>query len=546
MRLLRRLAPLAVAAAGAAVLAGPASAAYPRPAPGGYPFTVGTTHFLVHYFSDVTADGAITQTTAGDVAARAERAYAAELADGYPAPLSDGGLGGDNRIDIYVSNLGGTALGLAEWDADNPQTSGFIELAGDVPALGLDQHTIAHEIFHLIQFGLWLPAQVSDYWLLEGTAEWMGYRVDGYSGSHPFEFGPGDMSLDCRDPLGTNACDLDDAYAGNGYSRWPFFEYLIENYGSSFVSSVLAAGAAGAPSAVGAVANALAAKGTSLAETYGNWIAADMSGGYAVRPLQATRPTPYATVSTGIESGAIPVPKVPVNHLSTRFVKLTRGDGNGSHPCYAATLSLSVAIPAGTSSRPLFFWDADGSRPFPLSVDGGTATATIPWDTCAYPSNAGYLALPNPSTGVDAADFVVSATLAVDKTSLTTAAAAPAPVVVNTPVVVASGAEVAPTLALFGPEILRLTASQTRLRLIVESNGVGAVRARLGSVDLGTVKVRAGANDLRFTLPKRVLRSLRRSSAATRLTLTPLSTSGAVTGTPVVRSVRVAAPKKRK
>ncbi len=538
---LRRFVLLAAVAAGSCVLAGPAFGAFARPA--GMPKTLGSTHFLVHYQSDLlsSAGWAITQTQAGDVAARAERAYAAELADGYPPPLSDGVLGGDGRIDIYVADLGGLALGLSEWDADVPaQTSGFILLAGERPELGLDQHTIAHELFHLVQFGIWRPSQVSDYWLLEGSAEWMGYRVDGYGASHPFSFGPSDLSLDCRDPAGTNMCDLSDSYVNGGYSRWPFFEYLIEKYGSSFVTDVFAQGAAGAGSALAALSNALAAKGTTLADTYNAWTTIETAGAYSVNALQTLKPVPYATVPTGTASGPLSVPPIDVNHLSTRYVKFTRGDGDASHACYVATLSLSVAIPAGTLSKPAFYWDTQGSSPVQLAVSGNTASASIPWDTCTYPSNNGYLSLPNASTNVDAADFVVSASLQVDTTQPTTPTAPPDPVPVTTPVVPVTNADVAPTLELFGPEILKLSATQRQLRLIVESTGQGAVRARLGSADLGKVAVRGGANDVRFKLPKSVLVSLRRSAAASSvLTLTPVSASGAATGQPVTRKVRI-------
>ncbi len=546
MRILRRFGLLAAVAVGSAVLAGPALAAFPRP--GGTPFTVGSSHFLVHYQSDLVVNPtwAITQTTAGDIAARAERAYAAELADGYAAPLSDGGLGGDNRIDIYVSDLSAFqgVLGEAEWDVNAPQSSGFIELAGNLPDLALDQHTVAHELFHLVQFGVWLPSQVSDYWLLEGSAEWMGYRVNGYAADHPFGFGPSDMALDCRDPLGTNMCDFD-TYLNNGYSRWPFFQYLIEHYGNSFVRDIFAQGAAGAPTAIAAVSAALAAKGTTLADVYDAWITADMTGGYSVPALQQLKPVPYATVQTGTESATLSVPKIDVNHLSTRYVKFTRGDGDAAHVCYRATLAVSVALPAGTLSKPAFYWDAKGGSAVPLGVSGSTASATIPWDTCAYDSNAGYLSLPNASTNVDAADFVVTATLTVDKTQPATPAPPPDPIPVNTPVVPVTSVDVAPTLELFGPELLKLSATQTVLRVIVSSNGSGSIQAKLGSIDLGTVSIRGGANDVRLKLPKSALATLRRTaSAANLLTLTPVSQSGSVTGQAVTRRVSVAAPAK--
>src|SRR5436305_4437104 len=109
MRFLRRFGLLAAVAAGSAVLAGPALAA--RPGAGALPFTLDSTHFRVHYQSDLIVNStyAITQTMAGDIAVLAERAYSAELADGFAAPVSDGILGGDGRIDIYVDDL--TPLG---------------------------------------------------------------------------------------------------------------------------------------------------------------------------------------------------------------------------------------------------------------------------------------------------------------------------------------------------------------------------------------------------------------------------------------------------
>ena len=68
---------LAAVAVGSAVLAGPAFGARPAHSP----FTLSTPHFVVHYQSDLqnVPTWAITQTTAGDIAALAERAYNAEV-----------------------------------------------------------------------------------------------------------------------------------------------------------------------------------------------------------------------------------------------------------------------------------------------------------------------------------------------------------------------------------------------------------------------------------------------------------------------------------
>jgi hypothetical protein len=114
-------------------------------------------------------------------------------------------------------------------------------------------------------------------------------------------------------------------------------------------------------------------------------------------------------------------------------------------------------------------------------------------------------------------------------------------------VIQVTAADVAPTLFLFGPEILSVTPQDTQLRLIVESNGSGSVQIKLGSVVLGTVPVRGGNNDLRVKLPSGLLRALRRAASASNvLTLTPTSPNGTTTGQAVTRTVSVLTTSKHK
>ncbi len=546
MRFLRKLGLLAAVAVGSAVLAGPAFA---NTAPdASLIHTLGSTHFLVHFTTDITnhATFAITATEAGDIAALAERAYTAETADGYAAPPSDLGIGpggGDNRIDIYVQGV--SSQGKAgEADANNfGPSSGYILLDN---AVGTSYHVIALEFFHLIQFGIYATNDITDGWLYGATAEWMGYRTDAYStsgGTQPIRIGHNDFTLDCRDPVQDQILCARDSYYNDGYSRWAFFQFLADKYGNTFTKDIFTQLAAnGAGTSLASLTAALAAKGVTISDTYNAWATAELTGAYSVKVLQGLKPTVYASVSTGVTNNGVTVTKVPLNHLATRFVKFTRGDNNASHICYQATLNVSVALPAGTQSKPAFYWDA--SSPVQLTVNGSTASASIPWDTCTYATNSGYLALPNASTSIDAADFVVTTTLSVDQTKQATPIAPPDPVATTTPVIQVTSADVAPTLFLFGPEILTLSRQETKLRLIVESNGQGSVQATLGSIMLGTVSIRGGNNDLRFTLPSGVLRALRRSASASNvLTLTPVSMSGSVTGQAVTRTISVLPPK---
>ena len=542
MRFLRRFVLFATVVVGSAVLAGPALATAPDPS---LTYQLGSTHFLVHFTTDITNHTfAITATEAGDIAAFAERAYTAETADGYAAPLSDAGLGGDNRVDIYVQDMASQSE-AGETDANNPgPSSGYILLDSSV---GRSYHVIAHELFHLIQYGLYASTDITDGWLYEAAADWMGYRADAYGtsgGSQPIRVGHNEFSLDCRDPILTQILCARNPYYNDGYSRWTFFQFLAEKYGNAFTKDIFAQLAISGPgTSLASLTAALVAKGTTMSDTYNAWATAELTGTYSVKSLQGLKPTVYASVSTGVTNGGATVTKVPLNHLSTRFVKFTRGDDDAAHICYDATLNVSVALPAGTLSKPVFYWDVKGGSAVQLTVSGATASADIPWDTCTYLTNAGYLALPNASTTVDAADFVVTTTLTV-KTTQATPVAPPDPVFTATPVIPVSSLDVAPTLFLFGPEVLRLSAKETQLRLIVQSSGPGSVQAKLGSVVLGTVTVRGGNNDLRFKLPAGVLRTLRRTaSAGNILTLTPVSANGVVTGQAVTRTVSVLSPK---
>ena len=529
MRLLNRFGLLCAAGGGAAFLAGPVLAA--RPTPAEVPSSVATTHFVVHFQPDPAAAGSATEVIAGQVGATAERAYSAEVADGYAPPMPDAPLGGDARTDIYISDLSPFgALGLSIPDTAGRQSSGYMVLDGTTPDQALNPHTISHELFHLIQFGMWSSGGFSDGWLYEGSAEWMGYRATGYDVSSRLELGPPEMSLDCSDARGLSGCSASDPYANGGYSRWGFFEYLSEKLGPSFLKNVFAQ-AADSRSSIGGLASALAAKGTTLAETYNAWSTADMSGGFTTTALQSYRPSPFRTVSTGAKPATILSATVPVDHLATRYLAFEKGN---SGACVAATLSVTVTIPAGALSKPAFFRDAMGSTPVQLEVSGSKASATIPWDTCGSSSGLGYLSLPNASQTLDGAAFGVTASLALDPAAVARAAVAVSPPTATTP-----------TINVLGPELLTISPTAPQIHVKVAASGPGLLQARLGSVVLGTRKLRTGTNDLRITLSKGILSARRHSGTSSNvLTLTPIAAGGAVAGPSVTRTISVSMPKK--
>lgn len=522
----------------AGILGAPANAA--RPALPHSLTAPSTPDVVVHYTSDTLDPAYATFTQASDLAVRLEGIYKKEIGYGYRQPLDDG----DGKIDVYLGAPSLLVLGQAVPDNPaGPTSSGYILL----PTNSLeDTATIAHELFHLIQFAYWVPTLQTDTWLFEGSAEWMGAKVDGFGSADVAGVGPNDLPLDCRENLSDPPYQMcsGDLYVERGYSRWPFFQSLAARYGTNFLQDVLTGGAGGL-GATAALAGAIGAKGGTLTDVYGDWANQQLAGGYGIASLDALRPTPSTTISTGVNTTDLPSVQVSVDHLATRYVAFTRGDGSGDHPCFAALLTVSVAIQSGVTSRPALWWDAKGSTIVPLTGTGSTVSATIPWDTCRWAGQAAYLALPNATTAVNAAVFTVTTSLLVDPKTPAGPTAPPVQGPVYGGVTAVASADTPPGITLFGPLLLQVSAQSPQLRLIVESTGDGKVHAMLGSVDLGSPAVRAGNNDLRFKLPKSLLSSLRiKSAAGNVLTLTPLSPSGAVTGTAVTRNVAVAAKPK--
>lgn len=485
------------------------------------PETVTSTHFKIHFDGDPTSPASpVTFQKASDLAGNLERAYDTVVTEwGYPAPLSDG----DAYIDVYVTDLVGVG-GLAFRETAANQTHGYIHIDDELTGLA---PLAMHELFHLVQFAVWAPM---DSYILEATAEWAGFRFLGFPLA--VDYGPvgivvpllsligaPDMSLTCTGP----ACGLD-SYEGDGYSRWHFFEFLTERFGNATVNDLFQRGkTVNDPGVLGGdlLIQMLAAKGATLADVFHDWTVANMTGTYTATGLKGIKPPAYSTTLTGNSSGTLATQKVPVNHLAARYVAFKRGTGTSDGPCYAATLNVSVTVPSGIGARPVFNWTAAGSPAIPLALSGTTATLSVPWDTCSW-GDAGLVSLPNPSTSVDAALFTVSGSITVDKKTLATSTPPPAGTYTG-PTVPSLTGEEPPSIAVYGPETLRVSKKRRVVRIVVFSSGGGKLDARLGSLSLGTRALRTGNNDLRFTLPRSVTRSL---AATSRLTFTSVATNG--------------------
>lgn len=218
----------------------------------GTPLQRETPHFLIHYTLE--GDDATTEAYVGAAAQALEEVYQLQIVEaGWPIPPSDGDLGGDARLDVYIMDLlkesGEGALGLASVGdevGDNPNTAAVEGYAthsyllldndldaineGGLSAFSLLRATIAHEFHHAIQHGYDL--QDAHLWYYEATATWM----------ETFTF------PDEQDATGYVAFNYEypeicfgadgDADPGGGqlmYGDWMFVQSLVDVHGEQIV-----------------------------------------------------------------------------------------------------------------------------------------------------------------------------------------------------------------------------------------------------------------------------------------------------------------------
>lgn len=160
---------------------------------------------------------------------------------GYRKPVADRGVGGNNKFDVYLKELGGRGVyGYCAPEYRAPGTkfvaSGFCVLDDDfaksqfgAPPTQSLTVTAAHEFFHAVQFAY---DYHEDKWLLESTATWMEERFADAVDDNRQYLGAGQvrnpgLPLDLFNPEGLSQ-----------YGNWAFWEYLTKRYGNALVKSV--------------------------------------------------------------------------------------------------------------------------------------------------------------------------------------------------------------------------------------------------------------------------------------------------------------------
>ena len=198
----------------------------------------------VHYQSDAQLQHLRDHATqAGDIAALAERALAAETADGYPMPLSDGALdSADDRIDIYVEDFRSFPGVLGDDEMGFRRADDVVRLSSSSRGTCREQAFNAARDRPRAVPRSSSSASGSATRTLRLLAVRGERRVDGLPCRRLSRARPASACSTCRSTAATRSAPASatctDAYFGNGYSRWPFFEYLSEQYGPSFVKDI--------------------------------------------------------------------------------------------------------------------------------------------------------------------------------------------------------------------------------------------------------------------------------------------------------------------
>lgn len=155
---------------------------------------------------------------------------------GYKTPKPDGTLGGDERFDVYLADIGASGLyGYCTSDQVIPAAGpydawGYCVLDNDYAVTEFPTNTpienlrvtVAHEYFHAVQFAYDI---FEDLWFMEATATWAEDEVfDAVDDNVQYlDYGPGAQPW----------MPLDYGTAFHQYGGWLFFRYLTERFPTS-------------------------------------------------------------------------------------------------------------------------------------------------------------------------------------------------------------------------------------------------------------------------------------------------------------------------
>lgn len=249
----------------------------------------------------------------------------------YRRPLSDGGRGGDGRLDVYLADVGDQGFYgycAPEGDPSALRAAGFCVLDEDFsraefgrdPAASL-RVTAAHEFFHVVQYAYDVS---EDRWLMETTATWIEERVaDDVDDNRQYL----DSSQLVRPDL---PLDTFEAQGLAQYGNWIFFEHLGRRFGTGVVRDVWDRAAATPRRdrySLPALRGAVGARGVALPQEYARFAAGNLVPGRSY-PEGEAYPAAAAERTVLLEpgrrrSGTL---GLRLDHLSHRHLAFTRRD----------------------------------------------------------------------------------------------------------------------------------------------------------------------------------------------------------------------------
>ncbi|KRF30334.1 MXAN_6640 family putative metalloprotease [Nocardioides sp. Soil805] len=261
----------------------------------------------------------------------AEASFASMQQLGWPLPPSDRGAGGTPQFDIYLQDVG--RRGLYGYCAPEQLVPGQRNVASSYCVLDNDftgfplpptpsmRVTVAHELFHAVQFGI--DAR-EDAWFLEATATWMEEQVTDDVDDNRQYLRHGQ--------LGDPGTPLDTFDSGLGaYGNWIFFQRLSQRFGTRAVRSVWANadGHVGRRNdfSVRALRRYVESRGASWPRFYAGFVAANRTPRASYAEGSAYRPTaPQERVRLGRGHRAWSR-AVSLDHLTGHVVSLRPGPG---------------------------------------------------------------------------------------------------------------------------------------------------------------------------------------------------------------------------
>lgn len=316
------------------------------------PQTTSTDHFLIHYtfsgdnaVSTDDADHNGTPDYVESLAAALEFSWQREVVDmGWAAPPGDGGLGGDDRLDVYLENdmvddIAGYTESGSGLVGDNPNTPeteteaafSYLSIDNDFAEVDPQQDgetpeevmkaTVAHEFNHVLQAGY--DSADPQTWLYEATAVWMEGQV--YPDITDRQYYLPDLLDHPERCLAARKM---------WYGSWLYMEYVAEQYGPDVVRSIWehSRGVDGYQ----AIDDALTPFGTSLLATSRDFAVANLLRAY-------TDGGDFPTIHQGgqINDQGTFAPKELVQSLGANYIRLGGKDA----------VSISFAGKQGLSAR---------------------------------------------------------------------------------------------------------------------------------------------------------------------------------------------------